>query len=93
MGRKTAAEMATMGSKIRLRSLIVNSYTPKEWQRRFANLPEADQFRLWAQVEPKEVKVDQNSTFQLIINGLPNKVIDTKVIETKELEEHTDDDT
>jgi len=82
--------MATMGNKIRLRSLIVGSYTAKEWQRRYKNLSEADQFRLWAQVEPKEVKVESDTTISLIINGVRQvKAIDNHVATA--LEEHQDD--
>jgi hypothetical protein len=92
MGRKSAAEMATMGPKIRLRSLIAGAYSPEVWLRRFKNLNEADQFRIWCQVEPKEVKMDQSSTFRLVISGLPNKVIDATVIDNKALDEHIDDE-
>jgi hypothetical protein len=63
-------ERATTGDKIRLRSLIVGSYTAEEWQRRFKSLSEADQFRMWAHVEPKEIKVDSETTISLIINGV-----------------------
>ena len=79
--------MATMGPKIRLRSLIVGSYTPEEWQRRYKRLSEADQFRLWAQVEPKEVKVESDTTISLIINGVRQvQAIDETVV--RALEEH-----
>jgi hypothetical protein len=40
---------------------------------------------------PKETKIDMSSTFQLIINGLQNKVIESKVIEHAALDEHEDD--
>lgn len=64
------AAMAVKGNKIRLRSLIVNSYTPEQWQARFKKLDPTDQYRLWAQVEPKEVKIEQDTTISLIINGV-----------------------
>jgi hypothetical protein len=92
MGRRTAAEQASKGNKIRLRSLIAQAYTAEEWLRRYKRLSETDQFRLWAQVEPKEVKMDQSSTFRLVISGLPNKVIDATVIDNKALDEHIDDE-
>ena len=40
---------------------------------------------------PKEVKVDQSSTFQLVISGLQTKVVEGKVIDNKELAEHLND--
>ena len=90
MGRKTRAEMATMGPKIRLRSLIVGSYTPEEWVRRYKRLSEVDQFRLWAQVEPKEVKVDQDTTISLIINGVRQvNAIDGHILQA--LDAHDDE--
>ena len=91
MGRKSAAEMAAMGNKIRLRSLILSSYTPEEWQRRYKKLSEAEQFRLWAQVEPKEVKVDSETTISLIINGVKQvQAIDNH--EQRSLPEHDEED-
>ncbi len=79
-----------MKGKIRLRTLIEQAYTPEQWLHRFRRLSVQDQYRLWAQVEPKEMKVDNSSTFQLVITGLQNKVIDAKAVSTA-LPEHDDD--
>ena len=80
MGRRTAAEQAAKGNKIRLRSLIAQAYTAEEWLKRYKRLSETDQFRLWAQVEPKEMKVDNNSVFRLVIEGFQPKSVEGHIV-------------
>ena len=75
---------------MRLRSLIAQAYTPREWLERYRRLSELEQFRLWAQVEPKEVKMDSQSTFRLVIEGLQKQAIDGEIVQ-HELPEHDPD--
>jgi hypothetical protein len=73
--------------------ISLKAYTDTEWMQRFkTELTPKEQFDFIRSFIPKEVKVDSNSTFQLIINGLQNKVIDSKVIEHAALDEHEEDD-
>ena len=91
MGRRTAAEQAAKGNKIRLRSLIAQAYTPEEWLKRYRRLSETDQFRLWAQVEPKDVNIEGQTRISLIIQGVrQTKSIDGSICPA--LPEHEDDD-
>ena len=89
--KPTVADHAAKG-KIRLRTLIEQAYTPEQWLHRFRRLTVQDQYRLWAQVEPKEMKVDQSSTFRLVIEGLQNKVIESQAIESVALAAHEEED-
>lgn len=91
MKGKPTGEVNAAKGKLRLQTLIEGAYTAEQWVQRFRRLQAVDQFRLWSTVVPKEHKVDNSSTFRLVIEGLQNKVIDTKVIENKALEVHGDD--
>mgnify|MGYP003396335735 CR=1 FL=1 len=72
--------------------ISLKAYTDVEWMQRFKDeLTAREQFDFIKSFIPKEVKVDQSSTFQLIITGLQNKVIDGKVIDNKALDEHDPD--
>ena len=69
---------------------INKAHTSEEWTEIFRSLPAANKINALITVNPvpKEVKVDQSSTFQLIITGLQTKVIDGKVLDNKALDEH-----
>lgn len=73
---------------------INKAHTSEEWTEIFRALPPKNQIDALLTVNPvpKEVKMDQSSTFQLIISGLQNKVIESKVSENKALEGHEEDD-
>ena len=73
---------------------INKAHTSEEWTEIFRSLPPKNQIDALLTVNPvpKEVKVDQSSTFQLVISGLQTKVIESKEIENKALDEHDPDD-
>ena len=70
----------------------MKAYTSDEVIEKIRNLPDDKYLDGWFKFLPKEVKVDSNSTFRLVIEGLQNKAIESKVIEHAALDEHEEDD-
>lgn len=74
-----------------IRQVIDEVYTSDMIQADFLSLEPEKRVTLRSSLDPKEHKVDNNSTFQLVITGLQNKVIDKQVIEQTALDAHDDD--
>ena len=72
---------------------IRRAYTSEEWIDIFKSLPPDKQIDALLRTNPvpRELKVDNNSTFQLVISGLQTKVIDSKEVKHKALDEHDPD--
>lgn len=74
-----------------IRDTVLRIYTADQVAEDWNAVTPADRLKLVASWVPKELKVDNNSTFQLIIKGLEHKVIDRQIISTKALDAHEDD--
>jgi hypothetical protein len=70
----------------------MKAYTSDEVIEKIRALPDDKYLDGWFKFMPKEVKVDQSSTFRLVIEGLQNKVIESKVVESIALAEHNEDE-
>ena len=75
-----------------IRDTVIRLYTQAQVAKDWMAITPADRLRLVGSWVPKETKIDMSSTFQLIINGLQNKAIESKVIEHAALDEHEQDD-
>ena len=75
------------------KDVITGIYTSDQIAADWESVTPVDRLKIVAAWVPREMKVDNNSTFQLIIKGLENKVIESKVIENLALDEHPGDDT
>ena len=73
---------------------IRKAYTDEEWVKIIRAMPpeKAADALIRTNPVPRELKVEQSGTFQLIIKGLENKVIEGKVIESLALDEHDPDE-
>ena len=72
---------------------VFKAKTREQWIETFNMLGPKEQYEILARFVPvpKQIQADVNSTFQLIINGLPIKSIDSKEVKGQ-LVEHQDDD-
>ena len=75
----------------RFKQWWMKAYTPQEIIDKIRALPDDKYLDGWFRMMPKQIQADVNSTFQLIINGLPIKSIDSKEVKGQ-LVEHQDDD-
>jgi hypothetical protein len=71
--------------------ISLKAYTDIEWTERFREMTVREQFDFIKVFVPKEVKVDQSSTFRLVIEGLQHKAIQGEVVSGMALEAHEDD--
>ncbi len=74
-----------------IRDTVLRIYTEDQVKEDWNAIDPVDRIKVAASWVPKEMKVDNSSTFRLVIEGLQNKVIDSSVIESKALDEHQDD--
>ena len=73
-----------------VRRMIEQTHTQEEWVEMIRGLPDQVQVQFLLATQPKEVKVDQDTSIRLIINGLEQaRAIDGHVIQ--ELPEHEPD--
>jgi len=75
-----------------IRDTVIRLYTADQVAEDWMAMAPAERLKLVGSWVPKETKIDMSSTFQLIINGLQNKAIESKVIEHAALDEHEEDD-
>jgi hypothetical protein len=74
------------------KKISLKAYTSDEWQERFKTMTVKEQFDFIKVFIPKQVEIDSSNTFQLIIKGLEPMVLERKLIESKALDEHQDND-
>lgn len=72
--------------------MIEGCHTQEEWQDLIIGLPAQAQVQFLLASQPKEIKADISSTFQLIIKGLEQRVLESKATEVKALEEYIEED-
>ena len=74
-----------------VRRMMEEAHTQKEWVEMIRGLPALAQVQFLLASQPKEVKVDSDTTISLIINGVRQvNAIDNKVVQA--LDEHVQDD-
>ncbi len=74
-----------------IRDTVLRIYTQDQLDADWRAITPAERVKICASWVPKEMKVDNSSTFQLVITGLQNKVIDAPAV-VSALPEHDDDD-